>query len=830
MKSPAPKRPRTAWFINVTKVEETCDLCIVYKNSKGDIRPFSSSNSNAKVKIPWGTPVKCEFLRTREGDETFGEFEFTGKKEVVKLKASELYSFGGEVNPFSRRISSMIVDKREVLLAAYLSLLPHTVGFVNYREEVHSPEGFLIDGSGLTKDDLEKIGGSLEEFSDFVKIALGSAKVVRKAADIRQFFEPKKRKQSNSRSTCAKKSKAETIDERERFELTDSDGIEKEYQKSFVGLANIPLENIKISQDLEANINKHRVNRIIESMVNKYDPSISIPVVCPEDGQTVFDLTNVKNQKFVVVQKVHTVAAFKELDKEGKFNKLISHRNRTVPCYVLRISSSGLIHYGNQRANNIQYEFSRKTVPQDLLRTFQSLRLKDGEKNSLETVERMAKLARIGPNECCALRKLCNWSTTASTALMLVINQYERYETLDVKQKGHQGRLSRGEKMTIPNVLFKQLGMLDESYFLSVHNKILTDECSLKACVVNFQEFMEVDKVASALTIISGYDKYDSIIEENPGKFEVDLLKPFIGAEVTKDGQKNLKAVMLEKYYEAVIAGDSECSDDNVKYVEVAEIDNLLKNDNVLDDFETLIVQVEEEKNKSLVLELAKSRALSEKDFHATVITFPSEDVQFEALSLIRNLKVKKQNFKILPLLFNCKPFIAGDIAENVKFGILFGIFSVLVPPLNIYYSSISNLHNIVENISPPCSTVAFISDIKVPLVKIHCETETLSRKVTYFGSAGEMSKFKTDLQKRSVGEVGVLAGKATQDTQDSEAVICAPDIVSQSESDDNISSTSPFKAYSITVSGKSRGESSSASRSFLDNLDSIGNELIFKD
>ena len=44
---------------------------------------------------------------------------------------------------------------------------------------------------------------------------------------------------------------------------------------------------------------------------------------------------------------IHCVTAFKKLDQEGKFAKMISHRNRNVPCYVLRIASSGQIHYGN---------------------------------------------------------------------------------------------------------------------------------------------------------------------------------------------------------------------------------------------------------------------------------------------------------------------------------------------------------------------------------------------------------------------------------------------------------------------------------------------------
>ena len=54
-----------------------------------------------------------------------------------------------------------------------------------------------------------------------------------------------------------KTSQAAVVNEKERGELEDKEGIEKEYQKSFVDLANLPLDKITISSELEAKINKH---------------------------------------------------------------------------------------------------------------------------------------------------------------------------------------------------------------------------------------------------------------------------------------------------------------------------------------------------------------------------------------------------------------------------------------------------------------------------------------------------------------------------------------------------------------------------------------------
>jgi hypothetical protein len=65
---------------------------------------------------------------------------------------------------------------------------------------------------------------------------------------------------------------------------------------------------------------------------------------------------------------------------------------------------------------------------------------------------------------------------------------------------------------------------------------------------------------------------------------------------------------------------------------------------------------------------------------------------------------------------------------------------------LSLFQSSISNLLNVVEKISPPFSTVALISDLG--FVKVH--SDTLTRKVSYFGHSEELKKMESSLQKRS--------------------------------------------------------------------------------
>ena len=250
MSSLAPKRNRSVWFITISKCDGTAEIVINYKNTKGTIAPFSKSKSNASVKIPWGTPNQCNYLVTQKGNEKFGEFKFTTKRrEVEKFREDSLNSFEGGVNSFSKKITCLIVEKKQHLLATYLTLLPHTAGFVHHREGLHTEDGFLVDAGDddLKIGDLERHGGSIDDFAEFVRLANESAKLVKvtssEGQDISTFFS-KKRKTVESNKKTEKKSKAATIDDMEDQELKDTDGLEKEYSKSFVGLANIPLENI----------------------------------------------------------------------------------------------------------------------------------------------------------------------------------------------------------------------------------------------------------------------------------------------------------------------------------------------------------------------------------------------------------------------------------------------------------------------------------------------------------------------------------------------------------------------------------------------------------
>ena len=197
--------------------------------------------------------------------------------------------------------------------------------------------------------------------------------------------------------------------ELEERELCDETGQEKEYQSLMFGLANIPLKNLLVSDHNGIEVNENRVARICASIKSRYDSSLSIPVVCPTEGNVITEIKDAKSQILLVFQKIHTVQAFKKMDEQGEFTLLKGHGNGTLPCFVLKKLSLNLTHYGNLRSNFIENDFTRKFKPQDLLSVFDSLSKKKSPEECLEAMERMGRLFRVGPNEMTAIRKLCKW-------------------------------------------------------------------------------------------------------------------------------------------------------------------------------------------------------------------------------------------------------------------------------------------------------------------------------------------------------------------------------------------------------------------------------------
>ena len=344
--------------------------------------------------------------------------------------------------------------------------------------------------------------------------------------------------------------------------------------------------------------------------------------------------------------------------------------------------------------------------------------------------------------------------------------------------------------------------------------KILNSESSLKCCLDEFENLNKVEKVSSILSVIAEYKSYEDIKREHPGKFLPDKLKEYVGADI-KNGEKNEEAKQLDKYYKRVIGDESGVG--NTKVEVYNDLGRLFRENNWFEKFEIVIFHMSEE-NRDICFDFVNNSLLS--GCQARVITFPSEAQQFEVLSYLRNQQLSKDPlFKVFPLIFQSNAFPTGDICENIQFSVIFGNFVVLSPPLSMYYSNISCILNIVEKICPPKSNVAFISDLKSPLVQVH--SETVSSDVAYFGLSAEVDKFKQQFYSIQLQN----STEQLDENKNPPPPAAARHISTTSDTVDQ-SSTSPFKSNNNLVSDQRGASSRNLKSGFLERLDSVAKDV----
>ena len=624
------KRPRNSWALAITNVSGVHQMNIFYKSTKGEIGPYSQSHKNVKVKLPFGPPVLCEYNVKQGDDGSVGNFVFTNKSNQRGLfPESCLNNFETGVCEFSRKITRLCVEKKQKLLSMYLSLMQHSENFLHHQEEFYTTEGCLVDGTGVQEEDLKTEGGTMEEYRDMLRMAKESAKaaisVEKGMQDISRFFELKGKKRKANDNSLGSLTKQARMDMDEKKELEDEAGLETNYMNSYVGLFRVRLANIKVSDEMKSIINPNRVETILASIRKWYDPSLSVFVICPENEDAVVTADNVNTVSFIAVQKLHTLLALQQLEKTGELSRLPGHKSKTVFCYILNTSNPSMRNYGNMRSNEISSKFSRHTRAQDLLHYFQCLALKMAKADSVKVCERMAKICRIGPDVCTALRKLCEWTDEGFSKLMEVVDLFEKFGTCDVKPRGYKEALRRGENMTMSDVIFKLLGKCNEKYFLKICWKVLDTKTgvSLKQILDNFQEECKVEKVCGVLSVIAGYKTYEKIKEEYPGRFELDRMKMYIGAECGGERGKE-QARKLEKYFNSAV------SSKDLTRVEISLI-VLLKNEDISDKNETIVVHMKYFK-KDLCSELFNRIIKSGQPMQA-ILVIPSEQDHFQVLS-----------------------------------------------------------------------------------------------------------------------------------------------------------------------------------------------------
>ena len=782
------KRSRNSYFLHVFKISGIYQLNIGYKTSKGVMRPLSSCKSTVNVKIPFGAPSECLHRTKNKGlDNEMSEFKMTNeRRQEIALKDTLLNNLQLGDNNFNKLITSLSTGAgSRTALAMYISLVNRSEGFIFHRSGIHDNNGFYLADKTSRDDILSDVGGSRLEYREFIEAAKNSASEVCNAeADIeiiRNNLNIKRKALDDKREEplkAPKLSKMAYVEVCEKKELEDVDGLEKKYQNSFCGVGHIPLANIEIPSQLTSVVDSsaERVEFIKTSIRKRYIPALGTLVVCPTGNELKMITDNngkkkidMKNQKFFVVQKVKFLKAMKDLDKSGEFRKLYGHRNGEVLCYILKSNSSELIQYGNMTENFVSGQFSRKTLPQDIFHHFNCLLQMDDSVKALKVVDRMSRLCCIGPEDICAMLKICKWSSSGFSKFIQVLRKYESYQTSDVSStRGLQTRIAHGEKLNVSNLLLRLLGKCTEAYFVEHCSKVIDGQLSLRQLAENNAEALAVEKTYEVLSKIADYQSVDILRRLHPGKFEDENMMQYKGA-VYNDRGKNLKAKELEKYYNFVVNGPVAKSFDtpvDFKIVTSVEeifddIDTMLEIDMVLFNMEYL--------DTSSCDKILLSIFEGNKSFHVGLFMFSNESDYF---SMIRDIRKKicdedLKDFKTWPLMFNRPVESEEREVENVQFGVIVGKFLVSEKPLMMQYSNVSKLPNIVESICPSGARVLSVSHSGMAVHQVHNLKQTW--KVLYCGAQSDIDALKKQLviSKRPIPDLDDEGGDDQVNTND---------------------------------------------------------------
>ena len=789
-----PKRQRNLCFFYSVKVFGTYQLLIGYKTSKDKVIPLSSSKDGASVKIPFGAPISCTY-RTRitdSGDEV-SEYRFrNARNQFASLKDSLLNNLDFSDSNFSRHVTRLVSTEKKIkLLALYVSMTNFFQDFVHHREGLHNSHGFLLEDEDKMRKEITEAGGSVQGLIEFVEMVKESALPVQSPTEamdaIKQvYFKRRKRKLSTADGSIEKDIKRswfERIELNEKKELEDEQGLEVRFQNSLNGVAHIPLDNISIPNQLNENIKlkgRERIEMIKASMLKRYNPSLTVMIVCPViEGKAD---TNV--DKFFVIQKVKCFKALKELDEQGVFANLAGHADRTVLCYVIDVNSPDIIQYSNMSENYVTGQFASKIQPHDILNHFFCIsKLKNVD--AVKVVSRMNRLCCFRSEESAALEKICSgWSVTGLDCLKQVLLEYESYQTLDVsKVTGLNAKIARCEPLKLSNVMLRLLGKCSEEYFVEHHAKILNRSIALKDLLENYQKNLELDKVYHVLEKLASFTPIKQIKSLHPKMFDEELMKTFIGAQYTEK-VKNLRAVELEKYYNFVVTQKSGKHDYNHPVV-LNESDSLKdvvnKKEEIIRNANLCILRF---RNIELQLidKLLKYIFENQMEFQSFLLFFCCEEDCFETLDYLRNhLNVSKRgpDFRVFPLYFEKSSKVVNDskCCENMLHALLVGKFTVIKPPLLQLYNDVSQVMKVLYSICPQNSKVLMISDRDLELIKVHDGQFLWS--TAYYGNALSLNKFRKMIEKDE------------QSLDLSKSVECSTASVSAIIKDENVASTS---------------------------------------
>ena len=125
--------------------------------------------------------------------------------------------------------------------------------------------------------------------------------------------------------------------------------------------------------------------------------------------------------------------ALKELIKEDKVPQVLEAFKRKISCFIVHSANdAAMMNYGHIRGNQLNSQFVKKPLAQDLFHVYGVLKKETGEssKDLLKTLERFAIFQLVRDEDISAIKRICQWNEDHFKIFLEVLSKYEHCQTL----------------------------------------------------------------------------------------------------------------------------------------------------------------------------------------------------------------------------------------------------------------------------------------------------------------------------------------------------------------------------------------------------------------
>ena len=739
--------PRIGWCFEALKVGESLELHLFKKKSRGNVELYAPSG-NGKSKAPFGQIVKIEFVVKPNSNKIMTEgYQLTNEDNKIGFFEIRLLDMHlKEQNAFTTACGQFKLDKKYQLLSMYLTLLVRSKNFSSHNEDLFYEDGFCKDIDGLQVQDLVKNVGSQEEYKQILKLALENASLSDNSS------QPRNRKitQYFSKEPSKKLTKQEFLEKTFEEELNDEVGVEKVHSLAYEGRADIPITNLSVSPFLGLPVNQAKVSGIQRSMLERFNPAGAAITVSPIDGSSV-DLKNIGDQKFYVVHGVHSFLAMQNLHAKGLFSALLGVEKDCVLCFVVNLGNQPAGHnYANLRDNEISFKFQTEPSVHLLIYVFNKLKLEYKEKGkAVEVIERIARLMKVQADDLSALRKICVWPDNALRSLVLVLINYEKYNTQDAYEQKRKASMKSGMPLKITKSMFKLIGTCNSQYFEDNVCSVLDNKISLKSLLNSSKKSLEIEKVNTSLLEISKYQTMVALDVQYPEKFTPEVLEKYAGAEVS-GRKRNVQGALLQSYFKSVVEKNDKSE---TLPIVVTEYENIVDVKSEMLEKNDLVIIKLKNFHQEYVQYVIDTAGCSFKDTFAVLILSASGAEQLKVLSMTKAWE-EKEGFSVTQIFFEKDAPAKGrfGFVENLDYSVLLGKVHNHGKDMPVLFENMEQtLSTVLDNLCPNNGKIAIVIGPNTDIPDIGQNDDRSWSSATYYGNQMTVKKFKEKLLKESV-------------------------------------------------------------------------------